>query len=651
MASKNVTYTGWQQGGVVTNFRYHKTSSSLDLTTDTVGGFGNYPRIAHPAVPIDWANEPWTIECFTNFIDGSVHQTIFGFGDEPSGSSAQVYGGATYLHFYTLQGGSNGAVTFSDNVTQNEWHHCVLSYDPATKTMYLGRNGAMYTAVRTTAWTIPSGADLYLGQRPTGTSDQTALANCYMDNLRVSSRIVYTTNYTVPDPVGEGWTTGGDTRAYFDFDLIPYTDAVKTIDTPGWAPGLASAVNTYPHRGYYSLDLRWASITNYEYPTVTAPLDWATEPWTIEFFMYHLNGVSNAWNNETYVSIGNNHASTGTRVEAALFGGLKQLKFSAYGGQWKTGTITETHTTQTWIHHFMSYDPNTLTMYYGRNGVSNTTLRTVAWPLVGDIKFGYRTNPSYVGSNHRTNGYMDDIRISNAILYTGTTYTVPDPEVDGWAEGGSTVKYYDFENPSDVTIAHTARPFNLHVTTTPSSAAVYYEVNSSGKSEYAGTGDVDITVLPGDSVELTCTDDTYSTSTETVTIPAISTENMGDFKLNNRNPRGKIDFTTMDGSVRSTLLSSDLDDTFTTGENLQLRAGRTTKYVKTGETVSLDQSSQVSLLVPDMEVAEVVNLDLGDGTVTLTSTGAENEFTIGAATLAAGSTVSDGGHIITLEVL
>jgi len=110
------------------------------------------------------------------------------------------------------------------------------------------------------------------------------------------------------------------------------------------------------------------------------------------------------------------------------------------------GTInasTPSVPTGQWIHIAFGWDATVNKVYSSVNGFSvQSQFSAGSMAAIADtrpINLLWRDT----GTTVACNGYLDSLRISQSVIYTSPTYTIPDPNL--WSSGGSVLYYEDFE--------------------------------------------------------------------------------------------------------------------------------------------------------------------------------------------------------------
>lgn len=129
----------------------------------------------------------------------------------------------------------------------------------------------------------------------------------------------------------------------------------------------------------------------------------ASGDFTIEYYAYIINAASNYW----YLSSG-----TGVTSDIKIFSGTLYLQGRTKGASASTATIPVGR----WTHYALVQDGTNIRWYM--DGKLSMTVTGDRW---GDVNTPLRIG----GYELVSNGYYDQIRITNSALYSGATITMP----------------------------------------------------------------------------------------------------------------------------------------------------------------------------------------------------------------------------------
>lgn len=195
-----------------------------------------------------------------------------------------------------------------------------------------------------------------------------------------------------------------------------YTATVSTTVTGSAAPAswitgkTQFLTNDFSHTKKTCMDLTTATHASFgSFPIYTVPPLMFSKSFTVEFFVYNTSGAYGT--PMIFLSdISSWIQLTGTTLTTS-------------SGQSVGITATALNT---WQHVAISYDAVALKLYACNNGIISSIVAPTTVTLnQPSICFLWANNQT-TSSTPYTNGYFDDVRVSQACLYTGTSYTVPD---------------------------------------------------------------------------------------------------------------------------------------------------------------------------------------------------------------------------------
>lgn len=421
--------------GYSANFNVVTTNSYLTVNSSTSLVLTNS----------DWTLETWAnpIGDYTNF-NCIISKRING----SSSTSYSMYLAQTTgnLMFY------NGYAVYSSNtpIPNGQWSHLAIVYTSATNTatnlvnMYINGVRVHSTVVQPT---VDYATPVTIGWSNFGLENFRGK----LSNLRMSSKAVYTGNFTVPaSPLLNTQSSSTNTAALLssDVDLLTLQDSTfidRSIYNNSISPSGVNFVQLVPEGpGYYFTTATNVSntftnfynpITYYSVGLNTRATATATDYITISGSETLLANLNN-WSSSTYYSVEywinpntllqTVDANTSTAV-------VGQMQFNSTVTSWtfgpvgngtvkftyNTGTTSTIATTATigpgrWNHLAFVKNVNTLTIYI--NGEPRATAPLVGTPIssLGAFTIGAR-NSTYF------NGRLSDLRvISGELAYTGT---------------------------------------------------------------------------------------------------------------------------------------------------------------------------------------------------------------------------------------
>lgn len=615
----------------------------LDCTTTTVGtSRSDYPNL--DLGDLFDGSSSWTVECFI-YRPTTAALNILGIGDNSTSDDnyVAVYEQTTSFHRLYNDSNSEFNLTSIDSSTTaiNTWYHIGMSYDHETKTVYMLCNGTVASGTRSIALELTD-AKLYVGCR--GDTNNTNLTNAYFDNLRVSNTVLYTASYSIPDPTVDDWSGTDATTVFYD----NFEGTADLIDTRWTQGNTLRTANITANKGTYCLDCTATTVgtlqVNHPFIDLSSLIDMGTSSWTVECFVNHAT-LSNS------VLLGIGDTTTNDDNYASLYSAENNSEMnSKSGGSLETSQLTITLTANSWYHIGMSYDVSTKSLYMICNGQVNTEIRSTELALT-DAKLYIGCRGDGYSDAEASDTYIDNLRVSNTALYTTATYTVPDPEADGWSETDATTVFYDnFE--TEIKMATDTSSLSVYVSSTADPTTLSYNINS-GTDVEAGNTPYTIYVSPADEVAITLSADGYPDTTTTVTVPAASKTNMSSLYDAIRDADNTVDLDDLPSTTKTTLLAN-IDTYFETGELVKVD-GSTGLVVNASENVTISSISSANFIIASSMASgdtAAALMPSGD-TITIKGTDNTNEFIIGDGTakLDADTSIKTGGYVLSLKAL
>ena len=402
-----------------------------------------------PFGPYDY--EPWTADSVGGsvYFDGTddrltaAASTDFGFdGDFTVESWIYYTGGNGYVFFWVNTSGSgdylgyglntgtlnpwlwNGAnvLTTSTDVIPNTWQHHAVVRNGTTLTIYLDGKSIGST---TDSTTFGAGSQpFYIGWN--GGND-TQNTTGYISDLKVvKGTAVYTSNFTPPTaPLSHG---GSTTKMLMnnksDANIYDASASMKL----NLVNDAKSSTTQRKFSTSSSLILDGTDIV-YIDPSDLNTAEFLSGPWTIEFWLY----PTNWYNNGGVFTMGWQSGNYGPFVVYTGTGTNWLIYASNNGSSWNLGAAWDTYIarwTNSWKHVAMTWDTDgSFTMWLdgsvARAGTGLTNLKDNS--IVSTSRFAIGGGQD--GANYGFPGYVQDLRLSRKIRYTGT-FTPPTAEFE-----------------------------------------------------------------------------------------------------------------------------------------------------------------------------------------------------------------------------
>jgi hypothetical protein len=341
----------------------------------------------------------WTVECFV-FVTGTSNNQKFttqGTTGNVGRFSLGIEGGNWWVQI-----GSNTVQTGTP--VRNQWNYVAVTYDSTILKLYV--NGSLIGSVSTTQ-------KIQNTTFRVGTDWNNYYTTGYISNVRVSNEIrTVTTIPTAPftdisnvallicqsnrfkDSSGYGWL--------FTDSVFPSVERFNPFGT-----ATAYSTSVIGGSGFFP-----SGTSDYIY-TNTNLAAIGTSNFTVEGWWYPLVASKQEF---CLFSVGDVTVSTGFAIASDTASGI----FIYSGNYYLNSSTLGIPQLNAWNHIAVTRSGATLTLFM--NGVQ---ISTGSW---GSHNIG--ANPIYIGSAangyfSETNGYISNVRYTNTLVYSGSTYTVP----------------------------------------------------------------------------------------------------------------------------------------------------------------------------------------------------------------------------------
>jgi hypothetical protein len=370
-------------------------------------GTGDYLTVPTNAA-LDFGTGDFTIEMWVNFSALSTSRMLLDRWASGNGGSWQIYWRATGTSISFLVGAST--VLLQDpsgsNIVANTWNHVAVTRSGSTNRLFI--NGTQ-VASATNSTSLTSTLPLAVGTQVT---TLTNYFQGYISNVRiVKGTALYTANFT-PSTTPLTAVSGTsllicNSRTFVDGSANPLT--VNSFgDT---APRTFSPfIPTYTVSSYSAASLGGSGYfpggTSYlSGPSSAIPINnFGTGPFTVEFWYYGPGSSSFYLNSGVNTSMAIYIASSNNRI---VWQDRQAFNDSI--------SVTNSDTFNRWDHYAVCRSGTTVRLF--RNGVQiGSTTNSYSYSGATTLLLGTdqlnAVTPSY------TVGYVADLRISNAALYT-----------------------------------------------------------------------------------------------------------------------------------------------------------------------------------------------------------------------------------------
>jgi hypothetical protein len=365
----------------------------------------------------------FTLECWVYMTAApSVLNRLITIGPNNTQSSFTLAISTSRVFDFSVPFGSGGGVgSGANSIPLNTWTHLAFTLSGSTGTIYL--NGTQVG--QSTGWNITSSNSnyFYIGYDTTATVDGKFTG--YVSNVRlVKGTAVYAANFTPStaplQPIsGTAFLTCADNR-FIDDSINNFAiTTVGAVSVQKFNPfGIQTAMTPQSHSAFFD--------GTGDYLTLSAAPVAATGTFTIECWVYVTGTAASQSIYGQY--LGGGSAAPG---RWSIFWNDTANKFS-FSIATTDYTSASTYSANTWYHVAWVRDgSNNLSLYV--NGVRDSTTAGVSASL-------YTGNPIIGARNDGTTpytGYISNFRVTNTVVYSGTTYTVPTSQLTAIA--GTTV--------------------------------------------------------------------------------------------------------------------------------------------------------------------------------------------------------------------
>ncbi len=386
------------------------TQAKFGANSLSLNGSSQYLTVADNDA-FNFQSEDFTVEVF-------VHPTTLQqsgiYSQWESGSNRSFKITMTSSGAVVVNGSRNGstgnhlAITSSENLTVNNWHHIAAVCSNSTVTLYInGKNsgsggigGSLYNSTNNIA----------IGANIAGVASN--LFAGFIDDLRVTKGIaLYSQNFVPPSQaVGASLTGTNETNSGTSLTslYLPFDSDIND-DGPGGhtvtAVGDATVSSTQSKFGGSSLYLDGSgdrlNVSSNVFDEIR------TSDFTIEMFFYPTT-ISNARLWSQYEGGGNRPLLIQTQSA-----GNVQLYIGDNSGA-QSITISNVLSVNTWYHVAVTRVGSTVTLYFDGTSYGSLTISGDLNTFNQDISIGARGNEA-----SPFEGYIDDLRVVKHGIYTG----------------------------------------------------------------------------------------------------------------------------------------------------------------------------------------------------------------------------------------
>jgi hypothetical protein len=388
-------------------------------------GTGDYLSVANNAAfapaALDFTIEAWV---YINALAAGA-QTIFGQADSAGTIASGIYfyacNSTGFPQVALPYGGSNNLLTSTTAISIQQWNHIAVARYGSTITIYV--NGVASGTINFGTLALIASTQVNgIGRNGAGNFEY---LNGYISNLRfVKGTAVYTANFTPStsplEPITGTSLLTCDSNRFRDASTNNFAITRNgDVSVQKFNPfGIQTAMTPQTHSAFFD--------GTGDYLTLSAAPVAATGTFTIECWVY-VTGTAAA--QSIYGQyLGGGSAAPG-RWNMLWNDVANKFSFSIATSSYESAS---TYSTNTWYHIAWVRDgSNNLSLYV--NGLRDSTTAGVSASL-------YTGNPIIGARNDGTTpytGYISNFRVTNTVVYSGTTYTVPTSQLTAIA--GTTV--------------------------------------------------------------------------------------------------------------------------------------------------------------------------------------------------------------------
>ena len=244
----------------------------------------NYLRIAYNAAFL-WSTGARTFEAWVYLNSTSSNNVIFGLDNESSSNTWELFVNTSGQVVFRYYNGASQTVTTTSTVLTNAWTHIAFTYD-GTSVITLYINGVSAGTGTKQGTPITDNNPLLIAHTLVGLAGN-AYFNGYISNVRFTSAVVYTGNFTPSTtPLTAITNTSLLTCQSNRFvDNSTNTFAITVINTPSvqpfspFLPTVAYTPQTIGGSGYFDGSGDSLSVATNAALTVTGNVDACFEAW------------------------------------------------------------------------------------------------------------------------------------------------------------------------------------------------------------------------------------------------------------------------------------------------------------------------------------------------------------------------------------
>jgi hypothetical protein len=244
----------------------------------------NYLRIAYNAAFL-WSTGARTFEAWVYLNSTSSNNTIFGLDNESSSNTWELFVNTSGQVVFRYYNGASQTVTTTSTVSTNAWTHIAFTYD-GTSVITLYINGVSAGTGTKQGTPITDNNPLLIAHTLVGLAGN-AYFNGYISNVRFTSSVVYTGNFTPSTTPLTAITNTSLLTCQFNRFVDNSTNAfaITVINTPSvqafspFAPTAAYSAATVGGSGYFDGTGDYLSVATNAALTVTGNVDACFEAW------------------------------------------------------------------------------------------------------------------------------------------------------------------------------------------------------------------------------------------------------------------------------------------------------------------------------------------------------------------------------------
>jgi hypothetical protein len=354
-----------------------------------------------------WVNEDFVQNC--KYIGGQIQNDIF-IGHDTAVFSNRLGMGIVGVGWY---------MDFGVTLAADTWYH--ICVQRSGDTVYGYTNGTLRVTHTSTFsnWDF-HWRNMVLGAEGEGNTPM----NGYLDEIRLSSNVRYTTSgFTAPT---EPFVNDANTLLLIHGDgtngSTVFRDDNGSRIQQGLISGGSAAISTTQSK-FGGSSLYFNGTSQFLTSPGASNTAFTTGDFTVECWIYPISSVGN------FITNLDVNTNNGWSFSHWNLGRILWTSANAAGNNIDVIFSSENaFSLNTWSHLAVCRTGSTMTMYANGNRVySDNSFATIKASTTG-LKIGHSfgiSSGTYSDPGAYSNSYSNELRISNIVRYTGTTYTIP----------------------------------------------------------------------------------------------------------------------------------------------------------------------------------------------------------------------------------